>query len=168
MGAGKSTIGLILANTLGWDFLDLDAEIERLEGKKVAEIFKERGEQFFRLREKEVLKKSVEGDNRVISLGGGALNDSENLQFVKTMGKTIYLRSNPEKIYQRLRFKTDRPLFQTIESGPISREEALIKIKTILEEREKIYLQADIIVDSDKYPVGKTVDYLVKILNKKY
>ena len=80
----------------------------------------------------------------------------------------VYLKSSPEKIFLRLKHKTDRPLFQTIDNLVLSDEEALQKIKRLLSEREKYYRNADIIIDIDGISVGRTVDRLVRELKKKF
>jgi len=73
MGSGKSTIGPILANTLGWTFFDLDREIEKRENRKITMIFDEDGKDYFRQKETEILKEISKGENLIISLGGGTL-----------------------------------------------------------------------------------------------
>src|SRR5690606_40072973 len=80
MGSGKSTIGPILANTLGWDFYDLDRVIENKTGKKVREIFEQDGESFFRSLETETLEELSELDKTIISLGGGTMANAENIK----------------------------------------------------------------------------------------
>ena len=111
MASGKSTVGPILANTLGWDFMDLDKIIEEEVGKTVAEIFQDEGEKFFRDKETEVLKKLSFKDRLIISLGGGTSANNNNLELLKKTGTIIYLKTSPEAIFNRLRFKRDRPLF---------------------------------------------------------
>ena len=111
MAAGKSTIGPILANTLGWDFYDLDKEVEKKEKLKVVEIFERKGEEYFRKTETDLLKKLSEDDEVIISLGGGAIASDINFGIIKSTGKIIYLKSSPEMAYKRLRFKKDRPAF---------------------------------------------------------
>ena len=101
MAAGKSTIGPILANTLGWNFYDLDKEIEKQVGMKVVEIFREKGEEYFRNAETEILKKLSTEDEAIISLGGGAIASNDNFKIIKSTGKIIYLKFSPEMAYKR-------------------------------------------------------------------
>ncbi len=165
MGAGKSTIGPILANTIGWKFYDLDKVIENRENKKVREIFEEKGEEYFRKIETDVLIKLSHGRNIIISLGGGTLANDENLNFMKQKGKIIYLKLSPEEAYKRLRFKRDRPVLN-IRNGDFTKEELLDKINSIYEQRKKYYEKADITIDTDNISVGQTVDQLAKIITK--
>ena len=111
MAAGKSTIGPILANTLGWHFFDLDKEIEKQEGIKIVELFEQKGEEYFRKTETALLKKLSQNDESIISLGGGAIASDVNFRIIKSSGKILYLKSSPEMAYKRLIFKRYRPAF---------------------------------------------------------
>jgi shikimate kinase len=111
MAAGKSTVGPILANTLGWEFYDLDKEVEIKAGMKIVELFKHKGEEYFRKMETKILNELSLKDKVIISLGGGAIASKENFKIIKSSGKIIYLKSSPEIAYKRLRFKVDRPAF---------------------------------------------------------
>ncbi len=166
MASGKSTIGPILANTLGWDFYDLDKVIEHEHGKSVSNIFEEKGEKYFRDKETEMLCKLSQKLRSVISLGGGTASSNNNLDVMKKTGKIIYLKASPEALFQRLRFKNDRPLL-----NPDSEDEAGAKLKLRIEEllnkRAPFYEQADIIIDTDQYPLGKTVDLIAKQIIKR-
>ena len=166
MAAGKSTIGPILANTLGWNFFDLDKEIENEEGLKIVEIFKQKGEEYFRRIETEILRRLSENEDSIISLGGGAIASEENFNIIKSTGKIIYLKSSPEMAYKRLRFKKDRPafVFENVEAP--TKEQFLERIIELLDSRKQYYEQCDFIVDTDDRSVGKTVDIIAKYINK--
>jgi len=166
MAAGKSTIGPILANTLGWNCFDLDKEIEKQEGMKIVDLFEKKGEDYFRNVETEILKKLSQKFESVISLGGGAIASEANFKIIKSTGKIIYLKSSPEMAYKRLRFKKDRPafLFDGIETP--TEEQFLEKINQLLNSRKKYYEQCDFIVDTDNQTVGKTVDIIAKYINR--
>lgn len=166
MAAGKSTIGPILANTLGWEFYDLDKEVEKKEGTKITELFNRRGEEYFRKSETEILRKLSGRNEVIISLGGGAIASDENFRIIKSSGKIIYLKSSPEIVYKRLRFKRDRPAFIFEGDELPSKEEFLQRINELLEARKKYYEQCDFIVDTDTQKVGKTVDIIAKFINK--
>jgi len=168
MGSGKSTIGPILANVLGWDFFDLDKLIEQELNDSVSSIFETRGEQFFREKETAVLKGLENRENLVLALGGGTLSTKENLDLVKKNGVSIYLKSSPDEIFRRLKFKTDRPLLKSESGMPLSAAETKGKISELLNKRESTYLQSDIIYAIDNLSVGNTVDELVKILKRKF
>ena len=164
MASGKSTIGPILANTLGWNFFDLDKEVENQEGMKVVEIFDKKGESYFRKVETELLMNLSEKDESIISLGGGAIASEENFKIIKSSGKIIYLKSSPEMAYKRLRFKRDRPAFIFEGEEIPSKEQFLERINKLLDERKKYYEQADFIIDTDNQTVGKTVDIIAKYI----
>ena len=105
MTSGKSTIGPIVANVLGWDFFDLDKVIEKNECKSVVEIFESDGEEYFRKVETDTLKLLSKEEKVVISLGGGTMASEENLAVVKRTGKVVYLKVSPEVLYKRLKYK---------------------------------------------------------------
>jgi len=166
MAAGKSTIGPILANTLGWDFFDLDREIEKQEGMKVVQLYEKKGEDYFRQVETNLLKKFSEQEQSIISLGGGAIASEVNFGIIKSTGKIIYLKSSPEMAYKRLRFKKDRPAFVFEEVEVPTKEQFLERIEQLLNSRKKYYEQCDFIVDTDNQSVGITVDVIAKYINK--
>ena len=166
MAAGKSTIGPILANTLGWSFFDLDKEIEKHEGMKIVELFEQKGEDYFRGIETTFLKNLSEDEKSIISLGGGAIASDMNFGIIKSTGKIIYLKSSPEMAYKRLRFKKDRPAFIFDEVEVPTKEQFLERINQLLDSRKKYYEQCDFIVDTDNQTVGKTVDIIANYINK--
>ena len=166
MAAGKSTIGPILANTLGWNFFDLDKEIEKNESLKIVEIFEVKGEEYFRKVETNILKILSDKLDSIISLGGGAIASEENFNIIKTTGKIIYLKSSPEMAYKRLRFKKDRPAFVFENFEAPTKEQFLDRINQLLDSRKKYYEKCDFIVDTDNQTVGRTVDIIAKYINK--
>jgi len=168
MGSGKSTVGPILANVLGWNFFDLDKLIETAVGKSVTDIFSLKGESFFRCKESEILKQSFAEEPFVLALGGGTLTDNGNIEFIKQTGISIYLKSSPEEIFRRLKFKVDRPLLKSENGAPLTEGEAKKKISELLSLREAAYLSADIVYQMNNISVGKTVDDLIKLLHRKF
>jgi shikimate kinase len=166
MAAGKSTIGPILANTLGWEFYDLDKEVEKKEGMKIIELFNQKGEEYFRKSETEILKELSGRNEVIISLGGGAIASDKNFRIIKSSGKIIYLKSSPEIVYKRLRFKRDRPAFIFEGEELPSEEQFLKRINELLDARKKYYEQCDYVIDTDSQKVGKTVDIIAKYITK--
>ncbi len=164
MGVGKSTVGPILANTLGWDYFDLDKVIEKRLGKKIKKIFEENGETFFRQVESEILKELSGNKGAIISLGGGTIVNHNNLSIIRDTGKVIYLKASVDSIYKRVAFKRDRPNL-LIEGEEFSKEKLIQKINNLFLAREKYYNQADITINTDDIPVGVTVDRIAKIIN---
>lgn len=166
MTSGKSTIGPILANVLGWNFVDLDARIEDAEGKKIVDIFNEKGETVFRNIESSYLKEVSEMSNIIISLGGGTLTLERNLRLVKETGKLIYLKVTPEVLYKRLKNKIDRPLFRNEVLNEVSEDDFIEKINGLLEARKNSYESADLIFNTDDTSIGKTVDQIANQIKK--
>jgi shikimate kinase len=125
MGAGKSSVGLALADRLGWPFEDLDSRIERDLGCSIAEIFRASGEAEFRRLEREMLQKVLQeltGDaGRVVGLGGGAFAQSENAALLESSGVlTIFLDAPAEELWRRCVKQAqdqglERPLLQSFE-----------------------------------------------------
>ena len=136
MGCGKSTIGRALAHELGWNFLDLDDEIERCEGTSIAAIFEQRGEPSFREIETEALRRCVKsvqsGRPRVVSLGGGAFLSEENFHMVSHNGVSLWLDCPLSLIERRVAAAAHRPLAR--DPGQLRR---------LFEERREGYARAD-------------------------
>ena len=166
MTSGKSTIGPILANVIGWNFYDLDQVIEIEQGKSVVEIFEEHGEEFFRDYETETLSRLSKLDNVIISLGGGTISNNNNISIIKNSGKLIYLKVSPDIIYKRIRNKINRPLFRDLVLSENSEDDFLEKINQHLEDRVKYYEKADITIDTDQSRIGVTVDKLAKQIKR--
>jgi shikimate kinase len=110
MGSGKTETGRELARLSGREFVDLDEEIERKARRSINEIFREKGESYFRVLEKELLGQVSGKSNQVVATGGGVVLDGENRQKMKETGIAIYLEASLETLWQRVQDKTDRPL----------------------------------------------------------
>lgn len=164
MGSGKSTIGPILANTIGYSFVDLDLLIEQKKKRKIGDIFKEEGEKAFREMERTFLKEIAGTPRSVISLGGGTITDQESLDLVKESGVLVYLKADPEYIYKRLRTKSDRPMLRTAEGDLMDAEQLQLRIEELLTKRKGYYEQAHVIIHTDDKKIGNTIDELVKML----
>ena len=165
-GSGKSTIGPLLANSLGYDFLDLDKEIERLAGKSINEIFAEEGEAHFRALELDVLEGIIDTKELIVSLGGGVLQNDRCFSLIIASGTLVYLYSSPEALAKRLSHKTDRPLMKGDSGERLSREELEKKILALLEKREPRYKTARIIVETDTKRIGSTVEELTRKIER--
>ncbi len=113
MASGKSTVGKILANNLNREFIDSDEEIEKIAGKPISAIFEneDEGEIYFRELENDVIREALTGQNRIISVGGGALKNYDLAEFIKANAYVIYLYANYESIKKRINHqKFTRPL----------------------------------------------------------
>lgn len=134
MGSGKSVTGKALAAMLGYEFTDLDAEIEKKEGRKIARIFEENGEPYFRDVETAVLKEFSAVPNRVFATGGGIVLKDENIEIMKSTGRGIFLETSLSVLWERVRQSKDRPLLNTPDpKGTLER---------IMENREYRYTKA--------------------------
>jgi shikimate kinase len=157
MGTGKTAVGKRLAASLGYRYVDTDMIIEEQAGSTIAEIFKNRGESYFRDAEHSVIQEVMSSSDCVISTGGGAPVDPKNLALLKENGLVICLKSSPEKIMERTeRKKDERPL--------LSGKEPLKEIKRLLELRAQYYDQADWTVDTSKQTVAEVVAVIEKKL----
>jgi shikimate kinase len=160
MGSGKSTIGPILANSLGYEYCDLDRLIENSAGMTIAEIFETNGEDGFRVMERNLLLAVSGRTNTVVALGGGTISHGDNLSIVKSSGILVYLKMSSEEATHRLRNKSDRPLLRTPEGTAPTPEQLRQRVESLLSTREATYALADITVTTDKQ-VGKTVDEVI-------
>ena len=143
MGAGKTTIGKILAKDLGIPFYDLDWYIETRMRKKVKQIFDERGEEGFRIIEKNMLHEVAEFEDVVVACGGGTPCFFDNMDYLVGQGDVVYLRGTPDVLFRHLKMgKGVRPLLL----GK-SDDELLEYIKENVEKREEFYMKANHIVD---------------------
>lgn len=165
MGSGKSTIGPILANTLGYDFVDIDLAIEEREGKSVKEIFRDSGEEYFRHLEREFISELIAKRRLVVSLGGGTIVDPSNFHAISGSGILVYLKTTPEQILKRMRHKLDRPILTDVRGERLSSDELRTRIQELFLKREPFYARADITVSTDDQRVGVTVDRIVRELS---
>jgi shikimate kinase len=141
MGAGKTSVGRLLAKQFGKTFYDCDLEIERRTGVKVPVIFEIEGEEGFRVRESAVLRELADLHDIVLATGGGAVLREENRRFLRQKGTVVYLRASLEDLWQRTKHDRKRPLLQTadprakleqlfIQRDPLYREVATLVVDT--------------------------------------
>ncbi|SHI37332.1 3-dehydroquinate synthase [Fibrobacter sp. UWP2] len=144
MASGKSRTGRAMADRLQRPFIDTDSVIVERAGKSISEIFEQDGEAKFREMEREVIAEIARNESpQVVSLGGGALNQPENIKAIRSSGVLVRLWAKPEILSERIGRKNTRPLLANLND-----EERLAKIKVMLKEREKNYAQADFSVES--------------------
>lgn len=143
MGAGKTTVGRLLANFLEKKFYDSDREIQQRTGVNIPLIFEIEGEAGFRKRETEILSELVKTGNIVLATGGGAVLSADNREMLKRSGTVIYLRATIDDLWRRTRHDKNRPLLQT--------QDPRTKLTELYAQRDPLYREtAHIIVESGK------------------
>lgn len=147
MGAGKTTVGRLLARHYGCVFHDSDHEIEARTGVGIPVIFEIEGEAGFRKREEGVIADLTARSGIVLATGGGAVLSSANRDSLRKNGMVIYLRGTPEHLYERTRHDRNRPLLQT--ANPLAR------LRELYNQRDPLYREvADIVVDTGRQSVA--------------
>jgi shikimate kinase len=131
MGAGKSTVGRLLGQALGWNFVDADRELEARSGVAVSTIFELEGEDGFRQREAALLDELTRIPRCVLATGGGAVLREDNRRALHERGFVVYLRVGVDEVLRRTRRDTSRPLLQT--ADPRAR------VQELLAKREPLY-----------------------------
>lgn len=158
MGAGKTTIGKVLSNSLCKIFVDSDHEIQKRTGVKIPVIFEIEGEAGFRKRESEVLAGLSEQRNIILATGGGAVLSAENRRLLRKSGIVIYLRASVNDLYRRTRHDKNRPLLQTTEN-------LYARLNELYVQRDALYREtAHVIIDSGKQGVRFLVQKLINRL----
>jgi shikimate kinase len=161
MGAGKSTIGRLLAARLGFDFIDSDDAIIEKAGKSIPRIFEEDGECIFRALESEVLQELCsKHDRQVLATGGGAVLRALNRERIINAGYVIWLDAQPEVLAERIMGDKNRPLLHGVD--------VLSKAKQLDRERRKYYdMCADIRVDTSLMNAKEAVDTIIVGMEKR-
>lgn len=144
MGSGKTSFGKKLALYLQKEFIDLDLEIEQQEKLSINDIFKVKGETYFRNLETKVLKSLVKKSNTVIALGGGTVCYNQNLEFLKDKGTLVYLELPLKTILGRLRKDHEnRPLVKDLEA-----KDFIATVSDLFGQRENYYKRANLVLDA--------------------
>jgi shikimate kinase len=157
MGAGKSSIGRKLAQTLQIPFVDADTEIEAAAGMTIPEIFSGHGEPYFRSGEARVIARLLEGGPQVLATGGGAFMREETREAIRAKGISVWLKADYDVLARRIKRRSDRPMLKT--------DNPAATLKVLIAERYPVYAQADITVLSRDVPhetiVGEILSALV-------
>ncbi|GAB4536040.1 MAG: hypothetical protein Fur0020_03800 [Thermodesulfovibrionia bacterium] len=157
MGSGKTSIGKEISRRLGYQFIDTDDIIEEREGMPISLIFKEKGEPYFREVERRVVQEVSGIRDVVIATGGGVVKNSDNVNDLRRGGILIWLKTEPIVILKRVMAEGGkRPLLNV--------EEPLKEINRLLSEREMLYMQSDISIDTSYITPGEAADEIIERL----
>lgn len=157
MGCGKSAVGRRLARKTGVDFVDLDKEIERLEGMSIVDIFSKKGELYFREKEQEVLSNLFESKEPcILATGGGAFINEQSQKLIKEKAISVWIKADLEILLVRVAKKNTRPLLEKGDKRQI--------LKELMDERYPIYEQADYTVISDERPHEAVMQQIMDVI----
>lgn len=154
MGSGKSTVGRMVAGRLRFDFVDTDELIEARAHKSIGEIFAQDGEPVFREYERTIVAGLAALTRTVMATGGGLVAHPDNLASLKQHALVICLWATAETIWERVRHQPHRPLLQV--PDPTAR------IRQLLEEREPLYAQADVMIRTDDRLLREVVQHVLQ------
>ena len=153
MGAGKTSVGRVLAKRQGKVFYDSDHVIEERTGVRVPVIFDIEGEEGFRSRERAVIRELTEQNNIVLATGGGAVLDPENRHLLHQHGTVVYLRAAVRDLVNRTRHDKNRPLLQT--------DDPRARIAAIFEQRDPLYKEvAHVVIETGSPSLHSLVNRL--------
>lgn len=153
---GKSAVGRTLARKLKRRFVDLDKVIEKAEGMKVRDIFEQKGEAYFRQREKEALAQVLERHGQIIATGGGVVLDQENLKLLRDKALLICLAASTDVLLKRAGHGGKRPLL----NGSNRKE----RIEEILRQRANHYAEAHACVETTDLTVDEVAEQIMTLL----
>ena len=157
MGAGKSTVGKLLAEKLHYEFLDSDHEIEARTGANIPMIFDIEGESGFRAREASIVDELTQKNDIVLATGGGVVETEANRQHIRSRGFVVYLKSPVEALIQRTKHDRNRPLLQTENPAQVLRD--------LMQRREPWYEEmADLVIETQQVPVHRVVKKIADCL----
>ena len=156
MATGKSSVGKRLASLLGYDFLDMDAVIEKEEGMSIPQIFSSRGEPEFRALESSLVRRLAAQRGKVVATGGGTIANPQNLETLKSSGTVITLTADPETVLLRVGSGESRPM---LKGG-----NKLERIETLMKERAHAYAQADLTVDTSSININQVARRICMLL----
>jgi shikimate kinase len=155
MGTGKSTVGRQVARQMGFEFVDSDHEIERLQGKPVSQIFAEEGEARFRVLEREFIEHGHPARKCVVSCGGGLVVPPGMLELLRRRGVVICMHAPIETILKRTLHATHRPLLQV--------EDPERRLRELYAQREELYRRSGTMVLTDKRPLREIAIHVLRV-----
>jgi len=156
MGAGKTSVGRVLAKKMGLDFIDLDEVIKKELGMAIPEIFSRFGEDFFRDEESKALRSVSQRKGQVIATGGGVVLREGNWEIMKNDGITIYLKASAGVLWSRVKSNTSRPLLQV--------ENPFERLQELFSKRVSLYERADLMVNTENLSPADVAEKIIREL----
>ena len=159
MGSGKSTIGALLSKKMNMKFIDVDKKIEIIEKQKISQIFKLKGEKYFRTIEVKTILSLLDSKEKelVLSLGGGSFLDEKVRKGVKNNSLSFWLNWKPLTIIKRIKKSSKRPLIQGLNDH---------EIQKMMFDRNKYYTKSNFKIDCDNHKKNEIVDKIISILRQ--
>ncbi|HEY9227864.1 MAG TPA: shikimate kinase [Gemmatimonadaceae bacterium] len=155
-GSGKTTVGQSVAERTGRTFLDIDLEIERREARSISQIFAERGEPYFRAKEREVTEELTLVGNMIVAPGGGWVTNNDVVGLVRPPSRLVYLKVRPATALQRLGpMRAVRPL--------LMRPNPLDELTRLLKARKDAYEAADHVVDVELLSLQRVIEKVIEL-----
>jgi shikimate kinase len=155
-GCGKTTVGQGVASQLKRAFFDLDQEIERREGADISTIFAEKGEPYFRERERLVTEELAKIGGLIVSPGGGWMTNGDALAILRPRARIVYLKAKPETALKRMgASRTSRPI--------LVRPDPLGELRRLLVERGSAYERADEVIDTERMTAQQVITKVVAL-----
>ena len=154
MGSGKTSIGLIISKKLNRNFIDVDKEIEKILDMKISEIFKTKGEDYFRKIEEKITLSMLKKKNNVISLGGGAFLNNNNKNEILKNHISFWLNWNPQTLIHRIYKSVKRPITHKASKNDLIE---------MINKRSKIYSKALYKIDCENLSKNKIAEKIIKI-----
>ena len=152
MASGKSTVGPLVADALGYRFLDLDWLVVVRTGKSIPELFASGGAGAFREAEAEALEETTRGEKHVIATGGGSLVQARAMAVARSAGKVVWLRTSPEVAARRVGSAGDRPMLWGDDGRPLQGDLLRQRIADLMDRRAASYARADLAINADGPP----------------
>jgi shikimate kinase len=161
-GSGKTTVGRLVADELGFPFVDTDVEIEKTAETPIREIFSDRGEEVFRDLETQAIQCTLDLNHTIVSLGGGACQRKTNREIINQGGKSVWLTGDAETLWQRI----SSDLVSDEQRPNLTGLEGLEEVKQLLEQRHENYAAcADYKIDTRELPPHEVASQIVQWWN---
>tara|TARA_B100001029_G_scaffold175979_1_gene178219 strand:+ start:2605 stop:3117 length:513 start_codon:yes stop_codon:yes gene_type:complete len=158
MGAGKSTIGYLLSNKINSDFYDIDKIIEEEEGLKISDIFKQKGENYFRKIEEKICLRILKLNKKIISLGGGSFLNNKVREEIQNNHISFWLNWNTSTIIKRIKKNKNRPMLKNMTENDINK---------LIIKRKKIYEKAHLKINCENLSKSEIINKIIKLYEGK-